>query len=125
MPEVIELPQIPHRDALRLVRESDAALLLQSPEDAVHIPGKLFDALGARVPLLALAHPCEVTEIIERCRAGIICPYTTESVAAALTHFHQQATQRQRWSFVEAEVEKFSADAAVSRLAALLEPRGK
>ena len=119
------LGQIPHRDALRLLRESDAALLLQSPDDATHIPGKLFEALGARVPLLALAHPCEVTQIIERCHAGIICPYTTESVAAALTEFHQQATQQKRWSFVEAEVEQFSAHAAVGRLAALFEPRGR
>ena len=108
-----------------MLRESDAALLLQSPDDAIHIPGKLFEALGARVPLLALAHPCEVTQIIERCHAGIICPYTTESVASALKEFHHQATQQNRWSFVEAEVEQFSADAAVGRLASLFEPRKK
>ena len=117
------LGQIPHRDALRLLRESDAALLLQSPDDAIHIPGKLFEALGARVPLLALAHPCEVTQIIERCHAGIICPYTTESVVAALEEFHRLSQQKTRWSFVETEVERFSAHAAVGRLAALFEPR--
>jgi glycosyltransferase involved in cell wall biosynthesis len=116
------LGQIPHREALRLLRESDAALL-QSPEDAIHIPGKLFEALGARVPLLALAHPCEVTQIIERCHAGIICPYTTASVMAALEEFHRLSQQKTRWSFVEAEVERYSADAAAGRLAALFEPR--
>ena len=106
-----------------MLRESDAALLLQSPDDAIHIPGKLFEALGARVPLLALAHPCEVTQIIERCHAGIICPYTTESVVAALEEFHRLSQQRTRWSFVETEVEAFSAHSAVGRLARLFEPR--
>lgn len=122
-PHLDFLGQIPHRDALRLLRESDAALLLQSPEDTIHIPGKLFEALGARVPLLALAHPCEVTQIIGRCHAGIICPYTTESVVAALEEFHRLSRQKSRWSFVENEVEAFSAQTAVGRLAALFEPR--
>lgn len=113
------LGQIPHREALRLMRESHAALLIQAPNDAIHIPGKLFEAMGARVPLLALAHPCEVTEIIQRCRAGIVCPHTAETVAAALAELHRLAAQNERWKFNEAEADRFSADAAVGRLAEL------
>jgi len=115
------LGQIPHRNALRLLMESHAALLIQAPDDAIHIPGKLFEAMGARVPVLALAHPCEVTEIIERCRAGIVCPCTKESVANALTRLYQTYSSGNRWSFEEAEVGQFSADHAVRKLAALLE----
>ena len=115
------LGQIPHREALRLLMESDAALLIQAPHDAIHIPGKLFEMMGARVPVLALAHPCEVTDIIQRCRAGIVCPHTAESVAAALAEFRRLSSQGKRWEFNEAEVEKFSADASVARLANLFE----
>jgi glycosyltransferase involved in cell wall biosynthesis len=115
------LGQIPHRNALRLLMESHASLLIQAPDDAIHIPGKLFEAMGARVPVLALAHPCEVTEIIERCRAGIVCPYTKESVANALTRLYQSYSSGHRWNFEEAEVGQFSSDHAVRKLAALLE----
>lgn len=115
------LGQIPHREALRLLMASHAALLLQAPEDAIHIPGKLFEAMGARVPLLALAHPCETADIIRRCRAGIVCPHTAESVAAALAEFHRFSAEGARWNFNEAEVQRFSADAAVARLAGLLD----
>jgi glycosyltransferase involved in cell wall biosynthesis len=120
-PYIDFLGQIPHREALRLLRQSDASLLLQAPDDAIHIPGKLFEAMGARVPLLALANPCEAAEIITRCRAGLVCPYTTEAVAEALIEFHRFRVQGARWEFQEAEVQRYSADAAVGRLAELLE----
>lgn len=113
--------QVPHRDALRLLMESHAALLIQAPDDAIHIPGKLFEAMGARVPVLALAHPCEVSEIIERCRAGIVCPYTRESVANALGQIHQNYCSGNRWHFEETELTQFAADHAVKKLAALLD----
>jgi glycosyltransferase involved in cell wall biosynthesis len=116
--------QVPHREALRLLGESDAALLVQAPHDAIHIPGKLFEAMGARVPLLALAYPCEVTEIIERCRAGIVCPHTAPSVAEALDRFYHLWLQHKGWDFNEAEVRKFSAEACVRKLAELFEHCG-
>ena len=115
------LGQIPHRDALRLLLGSDAALLIHAPGDTIHIPGKLSETMGARVPLLALAHPCEVTEIIERCQAGIICPHTAESVAKALAEFHQRFQTRRPWAFNDAEILPFSADETISRLAAMLD----
>jgi glycosyltransferase involved in cell wall biosynthesis len=111
--------QIPHAAAMRLMRESHAALLIQAPNDAIHIPGKLFEAMGGRVPLLALAHPCEVTEIIDRCRAGLVCPHTKESVADALEEFQRRSRQGLAWEFDEAQVNQFSADASVARLAGL------
>ena len=115
------LGQIPHQEALRLLIRSDAALLIQAAHDSIHIPGKLFEAMGARVPLLALANPCEVTDIIQRCRAGIVCPYTADSVASALAEFQRLSAQGTRWQFNEAEVQQFSADPSVARLAALFE----
>jgi glycosyltransferase involved in cell wall biosynthesis len=115
------LGQIPHHEALRLLMGSDVALLIQAPHDAIHIPGKLFEMMGARVPVLALANPCEATDIVQRCQAGIVCPHTAESVAAALAEFRFLSNQGKHWEFNEAEVEKFSADAAVARLANLFE----
>lgn len=113
------LGQIPHRAALEHLLASDAALLIQAPGDAIHIPGKLFEALGAGVPLFALAQPCEVTDIIDRCRAGLVCPYDTGRVVATLEQFHQRYQQGRRWEFAADEVRRFSAETAVGGLAEL------
>lgn len=115
------LGQVPHREALRLLMRSDAALLLQAPDDTIHIPGKLFEAMGARVPLLALSGKCETSEIIDRCHAGIVCAHTAEAVAAGLAEFHRLRSAGRKWEFNEAEVQRFSAESAVSALAATLD----
>jgi glycosyltransferase involved in cell wall biosynthesis len=115
------LGQIPHGEALRLLVRSDAALLIQSPDDTIHIPGKLFEAMGAGVPLLALSSPCETSEIINRCRAGIVCAHTAEGVAAGLAEFLRLHATKKQWKFDAVEVQRFSADVAVGGLAATLE----
>lgn len=111
------LGQIPHQDSLRLLQESDVALLIQAPHDPIHIPGKLFEALGARTPLLALTQPCETADIIHRCQAGIVCPHTAESVCEALTRFYSMKTEGKSWPFHEAERDWFSAKESVGRFA--------
>ncbi len=113
--------QVPHRQAMQLLIQSDVALVLQSPHDPIHVPGKLFEAMGARVPVLTLANPCEVTEIIERCHAGLVSPHDKASIAARLADFYRLWTQGQKWEFNEPEVERFSADASVRRLAQLFD----
>ncbi len=115
------LGQIPHRSALQLLVDSDVSLLLQAPDDTIHIPGKLFEAMGARVPILALANPCETARLIERCQAGLVSVYSTETVADTLVEFHQRWRRQERWSFDESAVNAFSADAAVGRLARLFD----
>ena len=96
-------------------------MLIQSPDDTIHIPGKLYEAMGARVPLLALSGPCETSDIINRCRAGIVCAHTAEAVASGLTELHKLSAAKAKWPFNEVEVQRFSADTAVSRLAETLE----
>lgn len=120
-PYIDFLGQIPHQAALQLLVDSDAALLLQAPDDTIHIPGKLFETMGARVPLLALANPCETAEIIQRCRAGMVAGYSTSSVADALTELHTQWRRGQRWEFAEARRQEYAAGPAVARLARLLD----
>jgi glycosyltransferase involved in cell wall biosynthesis len=115
------LGQVPHGEALRLLTASASSLLIQAPHDTIHLPGKLFEAIGARIPLLALSEPCEVAEIINRCRAGIVCPHDPAAVAQAIGKFHHLHTSGSSWEFDEARLEEFSADKAVSRLAALLD----
>jgi len=112
---------VDHEAALSALCSADAALILQSPEDAIHIPGKLYEALGARVPVLALSKPCEVTEIIDRVHGGIHVPHEPKAVCRALQELWQLHQDGRVWAYNEAEVEKFSAGQMVGRLARLFE----
>lgn len=113
--------QVPHRDALTELVNSHAALIIQAADDAIHIPGKLFEALGARVPVLALANPCEVTDIMALTNCGIAVPHEAEAVAAGLRQLWEHRRHGAPWPFNETAALEFTADRAVSRLADLFE----
>lgn len=115
------LGQIPHREALNELRRSHVSLIIQSPDDTIHIPGKMFEAMGARVPLLAVANPCEVTQIMDRTRSGVHCPYDADAVADAIEKLWLHWKSGATWNFAEAEVAAFSVKNAVGKIAALLD----
>ena len=120
-PYIDFLGQIPHGDALNELRRSHVSLVIQSPNDKIHIPGKIFEAMGARVPLLAIANPCEVTSIIDRTRAGLHCPYDSNAVADAIEKLWKHGRSGAAWDFKENEVCKFSVDSAVARISGLFD----
>jgi glycosyltransferase involved in cell wall biosynthesis len=66
---------VPHSDSIQYLRESDAVMLCQIPryESAVvKLPGKMFEYLYLRKPVLALTIPGVTTRILERARLGLI-----------------------------------------------------
>jgi glycosyltransferase involved in cell wall biosynthesis len=66
----------PHRAALALAGRSDVLLILQrggtSPES--HIPAKLFEYLFLGKPILAIAQPGSMTEVLTSCGLGVTSP---------------------------------------------------
>lgn len=70
-----------HKETLRLMKNSDVLLLIMS-SDEVHdartgtitIPGKLFEYLGAKKPILAIVPPGPAADIITSTKTGIIVP---------------------------------------------------
>jgi glycosyltransferase involved in cell wall biosynthesis len=120
-PYIDFLGQIPHREALNELCRSHASLIIQAPEDTIHIPGKMFEAMGARVPLLAIANPCEVTRIIDRTSSGLHAPYETRAVANAMETLWVHYRTGNKWRYAEPEVGKFSVGSAVSEIAGLFD----
>lgn len=118
-PYIDFLGQIPHRDALNELRASHVSLIIQAPDDAIHIPGKMFEAMGARVPLLAIAQPCEVTRIIDRTGSGLHAPYDADAVAGCIERLWRHAQSGSAWHYNEKEVSAFSAQQAVTHLAGI------
>ena len=108
--------EVNHRCALEELMGSHVALHIQSPDDVVHVPGKFFEALGARIPMLAISRPCEVTELIARTRGGLCCEHDPGKVADALEKFWQYFKAGRAWEFNEDARCVFEAHAAVGRL---------
>lgn len=113
--------QVPHAEAMRQLVDSDLALIIQAPHDRIHIPGKLFEAMGARVPVLNLADPCEVTDIMDRTGCGLHVPHDPSAVADALDRMYQARAAGPAWPFVESEITRFEIGPAAGRFAELLE----
>ena len=66
---------VPHSDSVQYLAESQALMLCQIPryESAVvKLPGKMFEYLCLRKPVLALTIPGVTTRILERARVGRI-----------------------------------------------------
>lgn len=112
---------IPHRAALQILLQSDAALVIQAPGDRTHIPAKLFEAMGARVPVLLVANPCETAEIVQNAHAGIVAVHDPALIAQALDTLTKHIRSDQPWPFDETVCRRYSAERAAEKLTSLFE----
>ena len=72
---VVVHPLLPYGEALAAMRAMDALVLVNGPteEDRVFVPGKLFDYLMARRPVLFWGEKGDAWEIVERTSGGKWC----------------------------------------------------
>ena len=75
--------RVPYFEALQLLRQSDAILIVSSDSPA-YSASKLYPCLLARRPLLALLHAdSPAVEILRRCGAGSVVTFRPEHAALA------------------------------------------
>ncbi len=78
---------VPHGECIRLERGSSALLLIKHDDERYGglIPGKLFEYIGARRPVLAVAPEGEAADIIRRERRGEVVSHgETERIASVV-----------------------------------------
>jgi hypothetical protein len=68
---VISLNHMPKHQALELIGQSDALLILAGEGMKSYIPGKLFDYVAAKKPILYYGEQGEVTSIINQLGIGV------------------------------------------------------
>jgi glycosyltransferase involved in cell wall biosynthesis len=110
--------RVAHEDALRRMQSATILLAVQSPEDDVHVPGKLFEYIGARRPLLALSRPCETAELITQYRLGWVAEPEPAAVATRLDEAYQAWKSN---TMPQPAAERFSVRETTRQLAALLD----
>jgi glycosyltransferase involved in cell wall biosynthesis len=75
------LPQVKHSEAVQLMADSSVLVLLVPDKDKASsfLPGKLFEYLASRRPILGIASPDnEIRQIIAKCEAGKTFNYDDE-----------------------------------------------
>lgn len=115
------LGRLPHREALGELQRADAALVLVAPHDDVHIPGKLYEALGARVPVLLVGGGVEARGIVAETRGGLAVRHDPNEIAAALRQLAGSRKAGSPWPFQEAAVSRYSLAQVGADLEAFLE----
>ena len=82
---------MPHERVVQMVAESDALMLCQIPakeSGGMKLPGKMFEYLYTRKPILALTIPGETTAVLDAARVGrVVNPNDTAGIRAELEQF--------------------------------------
>lgn len=112
--------RVPHREALERMARATVLLAVQSPDDQIHVPGKLFEYMGARRPILLMAQPCEVATIVQENNLGWVVAPEATAVAAQLAAIYDEWRARGPVALAKTGAARFSVAATSARLAEIL-----
>ncbi len=73
---------VPYRDALPHLRRAHALCLVVPPECGLQIPGKFYDYLAARRPILAITDNIEIRALLEQTGSGVAAAYGDAAAVA-------------------------------------------
>lgn len=68
------IDHLPKQEANRRMQQADILLLIATPELERYLPGKLFDYIAARRPVLVFGAPGESSKMVENLGVGKLCP---------------------------------------------------
>lgn len=94
--QIVEiLPRQPYAESIKSMLKADVLLLLQASTDTASlVPAKLYEYLRAGKPVLALAQPSAVTEILNSANGGwSIEPTNEQALKEVLLNIHKCWTE--------------------------------
>jgi len=115
-------PLVPHREAIAAMRASDVLLVIgASNTDALHVPGKLFEYVYCRRPVLALVEPGAISELIDAYQLGLWArPADEEQLVRHLEALHAHLRDGSAWPVRPEAYSDFDRRMQAGRLAAIL-----
>jgi glycosyltransferase involved in cell wall biosynthesis len=115
---------LPHHEVIRRERESHALLLIKHDDERYNglVPGKLFEYIGARRPVLAVVPEGEASRIVRELGRGEVASIgRPEEIAAALERMYRRFVQGTLESSYQLDAAKaYSRRAEAEKLDALL-----
>ena len=113
--------RLPHKETLARMQSASTLLTVQSPEDNVHVPGKLFEYIGARRPIFAMSRPCEAAEMIAAYQLGWVAEPKPDAVTAKLNEAYAAWKTRGHAALTVAAADRFGVRETTRQLASLLD----
>lgn len=77
-------PPVPYQECLRQMREADALLVMQ-PDSPLQIPGKIYEYLATRRPLLLVGGEGATANLVQRHRLGLACRNNVDEIRHVIT----------------------------------------
>ena len=114
---------VSHEEALQLQKNAQVLLLVEMnrSETKAIIPGKLFEYLSARRPILALGpEGSDIKTIIDETNSGQFFTYSEESQIKAQLLKYFRAYSEQKLEVASVAIEKYSRRELTKEMAALL-----
>ena len=77
--------KVAHSDALALLQRVHVSLVLVAPDDTIHVPGKIFEAMGVRSSILLVApEQSDAVRILEKTKVGVHATCNPDSITENL-----------------------------------------
>lgn len=119
------VPYLPHSESVKELLRADALLLVVDEVDGSEeiVPGKVFEYIGARRPIIALAPQGAIAELIRETQSGFIAPNRDLSAikSAFLECYTKYGYHRQEFQPNPAAITKYERREITRHLAALLD----
>ncbi len=114
---------VPHAEGLTLLAGADLQVLASYGDRDLFVPAKFYDYVLAGSPILCLARPSELTDMVARTGRGrSVAPGDVPGIAAALREaVGRRNTGGTRTSTDGDSLEQFSSPVTAGRLAAILD----
>jgi glycosyltransferase involved in cell wall biosynthesis len=117
-------PFVPHRQAVALMQQAQVQLLMMARGEGMEgvYTSKLFEYLGARRPILAVAPPGVAASLIQESEAGIVAePDSPEDIADAILTFYSWFRQGRLREWSPQGIESYDRRHLTGQLASLLD----
>lgn len=113
---------VPHREAIAAMRASDVLLVIgASDTDELHVPGKLFEYVYCRKPVLALVEPGAISDLIDEYQLGLWTHPSDEArLVAHLSTLYAHLRGGEPWPIRPEAFRDFDRRMQAGQLAAIL-----
>ncbi|MEM7370829.1 MAG: glycosyl transferase family 1 [Bacteroidota bacterium] len=120
---VEKIAYVPHNEVLRYTRSSQLLLLLVNnvPNVMGHIPGKTYEYIGSRRPILAIGpEDADFARVLSETKSGVICGFgEKEKMKRALLKMYQRY-KKGKLNNEEADISRYTRRNATAQMAELL-----
>ncbi|HPG38212.1 MAG TPA: glycosyltransferase [bacterium] len=109
---------LPYTKAIKFLLESDILLLLNGVADfnEIFIPGKLFDYLAVKKPILFIGGNGAPAEIIKKCNIGECCTHDKTAIKNSLLKILERINKYDNYHTNNSELNKYNASATTLKL---------